>query len=261
MYSFNLVNNEDYVDLITQVRDVCEASPISSYPTGTGFLYWEQYLSLQETLLNNIIYALLAVFATTLILLLVVPKVERDNLAILFQAAFGGAFILVFVLAQFMVEIYGFMGWFGIKLSALPAVSLIMAVGIGVNFTAHIVLAFILAEGNRNERMEAALDHMFVPIVDATISTLLGVVMLAASEFEFIIKYYFLVYLIIVVLGALNGLILLPAVLAAVGPPSISLPDAGGVHLTVRRGSLVSPKASNPSSVELRTKEKPHDFV
>ena len=83
-----------------------------------------------------------------------------------------------------------------------------------MDFTAHIILAFILAEGDRNDRMEMA-------------TTFLGIVMLAFSNFQFIVKYYLLVYLLIVVLGAIDGLIFLPALLAVCGPPSISLPPAG----------------------------------
>jgi hypothetical protein len=173
MYSNNLVDNEDYVRLIEEVRDVCSTSPVPAYPKGTGFLYWEQYIGLQETLFFNIIYALIAVFFVTFFMLLVVPKVEREKLWTLIAAAAGGSSVLIFVLALYMIEIYGFMGWMDIKLSALPAVSLIMAVGVGVEFTAHIILAFILAEGDRNDRMEAAMDHMFLPTIDGTISTFL----------------------------------------------------------------------------------------
>jgi hypothetical protein len=261
MYSFNTVDNEDYVKLIEQVREECKNSPIPSYPKGTGFLYWEQYIGLQETLLTNIIFALVAVFCTTVVMLLVVPKVEREKCGTLVAAAFGGAFTLVFILSLYMVEIYGFMGWMDIKLSALPAVSLIMAVGVGVEFTAHIILAFILAEGDRNDRMEASLDHMFVPTIDGTISTFLGIVMLAFSPFEFIVKYYFLVYLIIVILGCLNGLVLLPAILATCGPPSISLPPAGGAELGYRRGSITSPKPTKNPALELKTQTRGSDFV
>jgi patched 1 protein len=260
MYSFNLVENEDYVRLIEEVRDECTNRPVPAFPKGTGFLYWEQYLGLQETLLKNIIYALVSVFCVTFIMLIVVPKVDREKCWTLLAAAFGGAFTLVFILTLYMIEIYGFMGWMDIKLSALPAVSLIMAVGVGVEFTAHIILAFILAEGDRNDRMEAAMDHMFVPTIDGTISTFLGIVMLAFSDFEFIVKYYFLVYLIIVVLGCLNGLILLPALLAVCGPPSISLPPAGGSEEGYRRGSITSPKTSTNPALEMSAKPG-SDFV
>lgn len=51
------------------------------------------------------------------------------------------------------VELAGFMGLFGVKLNPISAVTLITAVGIGVEFTAHVVLAFLTSLGTRNERM------------------------------------------------------------------------------------------------------------
>lgn len=44
----------------------------------------------------------------------------------------------VVVLAMILVELFGFMGLSGIKLSAVPAVILVMTVGIGVEFTLHV---------------------------------------------------------------------------------------------------------------------------
>ena len=37
--------------------------------------------------------------------------------------------------------------------------------------------------------MQKAIEHVFVPIVDGAISTFLGVVMLAGSPFQFIVRY------------------------------------------------------------------------
>lgn len=46
----------------------------------------------------------------------------------------------VFILAVIIVELFGFMGITGIKLSAVPAVILIAAVGMGVEFAAHLMM-------------------------------------------------------------------------------------------------------------------------
>ena len=46
----------------------------------------------------------------------------------------------VSVLAMVVVELFGLMGLAGIKLSAVPAVILIVSVGISVEFTVHISL-------------------------------------------------------------------------------------------------------------------------
>ena len=49
----------------------------------------------------------------------------------------------VLVLSLMTVELFGFMGLMGIKLSAVPVVILIASVGIGVEFTVHVALVGI----------------------------------------------------------------------------------------------------------------------
>ena len=44
------------------------------------------------------------------------------------------------MLVMITVEVYGFMGLAGIKLSAVPAVTLILSVGVGVEFTVHMCM-------------------------------------------------------------------------------------------------------------------------
>lgn len=48
--------------------------------------------------------------------------------------------------------------------------------------------AFLTAIGDRNKRAILALEHMFAPVLDGAFSTLLGVLMLAGSEFDFIVR-------------------------------------------------------------------------
>lgn len=47
------------------------------------------------------------------------------------------------MLSLMTVELFGFMGLMGIKLSAVPVVILIASVGIGVEFTVHVALVGI----------------------------------------------------------------------------------------------------------------------
>ncbi|KAK5984260.1 hypothetical protein GCK32_019883, partial [Trichostrongylus colubriformis] len=116
------------------------------------------------------------------------------------------------------IELGGFMGLFGIKMNPISAVTLISAVGIGVEFTAHVVLAFLTSLGSVDDRLESCLQHMFVPVFHGAISTLLGIVMLVFSEFDFVIKYFFVVMATLVVLAVFNGLCLLPILLTLIGP-------------------------------------------
>lgn len=60
---------------------------------------------------------------------------------------------------------------------------------------------------------------MFVPVIHGGFSTLFGIIMLAFSEFDFIVKYVFVVMTALIVIGLFNGLAVLPVLLSLVGPP------------------------------------------
>lgn len=70
--------------------------------------------------------------------------------------------------------------------------------------------------------MQKAIEHVFVPIVDGAISTFLGVVMLAGSEFEFIVRYFFNLLVALICIGTFNGLLFLPVFLSLAGPGAVA---------------------------------------
>uniref|UniRef100_A0A5F8GGE0 Patched 1 n=1 Tax=Monodelphis domestica TaxID=13616 RepID=A0A5F8GGE0_MONDO len=209
-YLNGLRDTSDFVEAIEKVRTICNnytSLGVSSYPNGYPFLFWEQYIGLRHWLLLSISVVLACTFLVCAVFLL--------------NPWTAG--IIVMVLALMTVELFGMMGLIGIKLSAVPVVILIASVGIGVEFTVHVALAFLTAIGDKNRRAVLALEHMFAPVLDGAVSTLLGVLMLAGSEFDFIVRYFFAVLAILTILGVLNGLVLLPVLLSFFGPyPEVS---------------------------------------
>ncbi|MBN3325395.1 PTC1 protein, partial [Atractosteus spatula] len=217
-YLNGLRQTSDFIEAIESVRAICDEfsrKGILNYPNGYPFLFWEQYIGLRHWFLLSISVVLACTFLVCAILLL--------------NPWTAG--IIVFILAMMTVELFGIMGLIGIKLSAIPVVILIASVGIGVEFTVHVALGFLTAIGNRNLRCTVALEHMFAPVMDGAISTLLGVLMLAGSEFDFIMRYFFAVLAILTVLGVLNGLVLLPVLLSIIGPPPEVTPADNGSRL------------------------------
>uniref|UniRef100_A0A4W3I8N5 Patched 2 n=1 Tax=Callorhinchus milii TaxID=7868 RepID=A0A4W3I8N5_CALMI len=217
-YLTGLQRTSDFIEAIESVRAICDEftkKGVLNYPNGYPFLFWEQYIGLRHWFLLSISIVLACTFLVCALLLL--------------NPWTAG--IIVFILAMMTVELFGIMGLIGIKLSAIPVVILIASVGIGVEFTVHVALGFLTAIGNRNLRTAVALEHMFAPVIDGAISTLLGVLMLAGSEFDFIIRYFFAVLTILTILGILNGLVLLPVLLSVIGPPAEVMPADRGSRL------------------------------
>ena len=171
----NLGDTAAMVTTIKEVRDICDsfqARGLPNFPFGIPFTFWEQYIGLRFYLLLALAAALAAVFLV---------------ISVLLMSPWAAA-LVIFVVSSIVGQVFGALGIFGIKLSAVPAVILILAVGIGVEFTLHILLSFVGSLGDRSKRTVLALEHMFAPVMHGAFSTFLGVVMLAFSQFDFIFR-------------------------------------------------------------------------
>lgn len=205
-YLTGLTDTPVIIEMIKDIRSTCERfvkQGLPNFPQGIAFTFWEQYLHLNANLFTAIGIIAFAVFVV---------------ISVLLFNPWAALNVLV-VLVVMTVELAGFMGWAGVKINPVSAVTLITAVGIGVEFTAHVVLAYLTSLGTRSERTSSAIDRVFVPVIHGASSTLLGIIMLGFSEFEFVVKYFFIVMSALIVIGVINGLILLPVLLSLTGPP------------------------------------------
>lgn len=110
--------------LIAEVRNLSqrfEAQGLPNFPSGIPFLFWEQYQGLWMYLGIAILCSLAAVFC----------------IVFLFLFNFWAAAVVVFGGAAMVLQLLGSFGLIGIKLSAVPAVLLVVAVGINLHFIIH----------------------------------------------------------------------------------------------------------------------------
>ncbi|XP_054278387.1 protein patched-like [Macrosteles quadrilineatus] len=210
-YLHGLGDTTKITKLIKQVRDLCqrfEARGLPNFPSGIPFLFWEQYLTLRQTLGIALLTALAAVFVLVSVMLVNIRA----------------AVVVTVTLAMMIVQLLGLMGAVGIKLSAVPAVLLIVSVGIGAHYTVHMCLSFLTSIGRRNRRMRLAVDHMFTPIVQGGLATMVAIAMLSLSEFEFVVRYFFYILVALIGVGLTNGLFFFPVLLSLFGPAAEVVP-------------------------------------
>ena len=229
-FAEGLSETPDFENLINDIRGILESyesQGIESYPYGSPFLFWEQYINLRRNVGLACGLILIACFVATAIFLM----------------DLWSAVLLVFMLALIATEVFGVTGFLELKFSSIPAIMIIASVGVAVEFTAPLTFYFLKASPEpgkkelsffgislpnfiadwfvgRNERMHKALEHRFTPVFNGTVTTFLGIIMLGFAELLFIRLYFFAILMSIVILGMLNGLILLPVLLSLVGPPA-----------------------------------------
>jgi len=137
--------------------------------------------------------------------------------ALLFGLSYMGAFVVTLLCTVLFLELYGLLYYFGLKFQEFVCVCAVMSFGIGVEFIAHPVVAYEHSTGTVAERVVEGMRRTGMPVFEGGISSIIGFVMMAASQFAYVRKYFFTVTLLIVLLGMLNGLVALPAMLTLFG--------------------------------------------
>jgi Niemann-Pick C1 protein len=115
------------------------------------------------------------------------------------------------------VDLLGVMQWAGIHINAVSYVSLVMSIGLLVDYIMHVLLRYYESAGNRTEKVVYTLRTMGSSVCLGGVSTFLGTIPLAFSTSD-IFGTIFFAFLGLVTLGIGHGLILLPILLSMCGP-------------------------------------------
>ncbi|EDW32491.1 GL10416 [Drosophila persimilis] len=128
-YLHGLTDTSQIKTLIGHIRDLSvkfEGFGLPNYPSGIPFIFWEQYMTLRSSLAMILACVLLAALVLVSLLLL---------------SVWAAVLVILSVLAS-LAQIFGAMTLLGIKLSAIPAVILILSVGMMLCFNVHISLSW-----------------------------------------------------------------------------------------------------------------------
>jgi len=94
---------------------------------------------------------------------------------------------------------------------------LIICIGFSVDFSAHISYAFVSSEkSSTNEKAMDAINKLGYPIVQGAVSTIAGVVVLAAAT-SYIFRTFFKIMFLVILFGAVHGIIFIPVFLTFLG--------------------------------------------
>merc|ERR1712032_1610444 len=157
---------------------------------------WETDEVITRELVRNLGIALACVFITTLLLL----------------ANFLGSVIVLVCVAVTLVDLCGYMHFWGLTIDVISAVDIIIAIGLCVDYAVHICHAFLTVDGTKRERAQAALVDMGPAVLNGGVSTLIAFILLLTVLF-----------------GVWHGLVLLPVLLSLIGPqPYLSARSSTG---------------------------------
>ncbi|KAL8935084.1 MAG: hypothetical protein Q9216_005591 [Gyalolechia sp. 2 TL-2023] len=243
-----LRSQSDFIEAYASARriatEVSATQNIDVFPYSKFYIFFDQYasiVSLAGTLLGS---AVAIIFFLTSLLL----------------GSLATGFVVTVTVVMILVAIIGTMALANVSLNAISLVNLIIAVGIAVEFCAHIARAFqfpsasVLARAPQGWRLQRGRDaRAWASLVNVgasvfsgiTVTKFLGVAVLAWTRSKIFEIYYFRVWLALVVWAAGHALVFLPVALSLLGGEGYAEAESeGGVEedLNSRRYRALLPE-------------------
>ena len=194
-------------------NDISREHNIDIFPYSKFYIFFDQYVSivrLTGTLLGS---AVAIIFVLTSVIL----------------GSIATGAVVTTTVVMIVVDIIGTMAIAGVSLNAVSLVNLVICVGIGVEFCAHIARAFMFPAPpimdkvpakyrGKDARAWTALVNVGGSVFSGiTVTKLLGVCVLAFTRSKIFEIYYFRVWLSLVIFAAIHALIFLPVSLSYFG--------------------------------------------
>lgn len=202
----NLYNSNHEKKFVTEIRGIVDSFDYDVTVFHPYFIFFDQFIAVLPTTIQCVCVAAGVMMVVSLILI-------PNPLCSLWVA---------FCIISIELGVLGIMPVWGVRLDAISMINLIMCIGFSVDFSAHISYHFMAHKKlSIDERVRDSLYALGLPISQGAISTILGVIGLALAPSYIFLTFFKMVFLVIV-LGALHGLILLPVLLSLSGNETCS---------------------------------------
>lgn len=200
--SNQFANSTQEGNMMKSLRYIASNSSLPLLAYSPEFVFYEHYLSIMK---DTLLAVGIAVIGMLFIALAFIPHPIAITCVLI-------------TMITIVLGMFGFMYFWGLPLSAITSVQIILSVGFCVDFTVHISHAFMAASGkNRNLRVIHALEKVGVPILNGAISSVLGILMLAFAK-SYVFQSFFKTMLLVILLGLGHSLLVLPVVFSFCGP-------------------------------------------
>ena len=187
-----------------------DSGPSASFVYSRIFLTWEQYKGFDIELVISVVSALAAIFVIVFI----------------FSGNVWTSLLVLLMMGLVDVNLVALIWYWGLELNFITMVNLILAIGLAVDYSAHIAHAYNFSEAdpscttNRERRVSkvrGAFTKIGTSVFHGAFSTFLAIVTISASS-SYVFRAFFKQWFGIIVFGMLHAFFLLPVLLSLFGP-------------------------------------------
>uniref|UniRef100_A0A914LRI8 SSD domain-containing protein n=1 Tax=Meloidogyne incognita TaxID=6306 RepID=A0A914LRI8_MELIC len=197
----NAVEWKDRLDLLQNWRRLADDYSHLNLTVYEDFsMYADQLLSIPPVTMQTVGFALLCM---TIVLVLFTPSLST--------ILPGTAAVL-----SINIGVFGLLFYWSIDLDPISMTTTLMAIGLSVDFVAHISFHYYKGEiEDCRERLVHALRSIAWPMLQAALSTVLSLLVLVLVH-AYMVQVFVKVIVLVISLGLFHGLVVLPIVYAAI---------------------------------------------
>ena len=207
LYHYGTAGAKNKIEAMVATYEKCKASPLGTEKAisfAQPYIFITQFMIITRETVQNLICSFVAVWILSWLVL-------RDTRAV-------GAVLLC--LAAIDVDLLGLLWLWGLELNGVTMISLIMAIGLVVDYLAHLMHCFMAHTAqfpDPRDRMAAALAEVGGAVALGGFTTFVGILPLAFAS-SFIYRVFFKLFLCIVGLGLVHGFVVIPVIVCLLYP-------------------------------------------
>ncbi|XP_038147040.1 patched domain-containing protein 3-like [Cyprinodon tularosa] len=198
----NTTNASEEIEMLKVLKSVagrCKVASLLFYHH--EFIYFDQYDVVVKSTIKNVLVITAVMFVVSLLL------IPHPVCSLMVTCSIGSV----------TAGVNGFMALWDISLDSISMIIFTVCIGFTVDFSAHVSYAFVSSEKpHPNNKAIDALSSLGYPIIQGALSTILGVSVLAMSEF-YTFRTFFRIFLLVMLIGMVHGLVFMPVFLTASG--------------------------------------------
>lgn len=204
--AINITDTNHEKQMVKDLRAICKDSLVNMTIFHPYFVFFDQFELVRPTSIQCMVIGALIMMIISFIF---IPNVLCS-------------IWITFSIISIEIGVVGYMSLWNVNLDSISMINLIMCIGFSIDFTAHICYCYMSSKCELpSERVREALYSLGLPIVQGSVSTILGVIALLLAQSYIFLVFFKMVFLVIF-FGAMHGLFLLPVMLSLFGPNSCS---------------------------------------
>jgi len=221
MFAYGLFTHELTLDLLEQTRAFCDDDEdLHCWMQGIPYDYWSQYTTAMNVLIElTTVSTAVGFFVAWMFLFVKIVSEKRHALSKVFWGTLGAACFIALTIIIGLVAVIGLSVLADVNVTGFSNVSFVLSVAFSVEYSVHVVSRWLRAPNSivsSVNRVEYTMEFLMLPTFMSWISSTIGVVCLAFTEFEFIEVFFFRPLMIMMMVTYFIGCYALPALLCHV---------------------------------------------